>query len=263
MRILKSKAIGKATAQSSNNLPASPTKTKIILSFHKGAKIPRQVSQMSKLFLLFELPQKNNPFFESFIYKYITPHVLESPDWIGHLTYSFPAKLLPYNFHALIRQLDPHQHDMLILKPDPLPHLDMYKFAEDNHPGFLALWSKLIAQLGYGDYRQYGTPAAFYCNYWIMKSPLYSEYRTIALRAIELLESDPELVPLAQKNSNYKGSVTPEKLLEMTGQPHYTFHPFVMERLVCFWAHVRQLRILCPTVVLTPLANRPDSILTV
>jgi hypothetical protein len=68
----------------------------------------------------------------------------------------------------------------------------------------------------------------------------------VAAKAMALLESDAELMELANKDSNYQGThecLPADKLLQICGQRFYTFHPFILERLVCFFAQFEGLRV--------------------
>lgn len=220
---------------------------KILCSYHPGAKLPARVVSEVDLFKPFELPQ--DKYFESSIFR-VGPSARElfgegdDAGWVGHLTYSYGAKIGDYDFVKLINQVDAGGWDVVGLRPAPTHNL--YDFADTWHPGFMRIWERLVELLGYGDYRQYGVPAAFYCNYWLMRRELYDKYRGVATRAMELLDSDEMLREWAYGDSSYRGTLErlpDSKLVEMCGRPYYTFHPFVMERLVCFFAHAEKLRV--------------------
>lgn len=142
-------------------------------------------------------------------------------------------KIPAFDFQELAKR----HHDKDVIALMPANH-NMYAFAETYHPGFLQIWERLIKLLGYNDYKSYGVPVPFYCNYWIMKRDVFLKYQSVAKLAINFLTTDPVLVELANKDSNYRGThecLPPHRLQEICGKPYYTFHPFILERLVCFF----------------------------
>jgi hypothetical protein len=98
------------------------------------------------------------------------------------------------------------------------------------HPHFNEIWHKSIDNL-----KLFNTTESF-CNYWICKSKLMSEfinwYLNIAL---------PELLnnKYIFENANYNTSSNPvneELLIKLWGKPYYPNLPFVLERLnKCFF----------------------------
>lgn len=223
-------------------------RVKYIVSYHEGAVVPKYIRfhPNRELFLQYKLPDTNNPFFENYIFKddALSLQRLGNPDWVGHLTYSYMSKILPFEFNHFTHLLDT-KYDIIGLRP--FPH-HFYSSVEHSHPGFLKIWDALLAKLGYQHYANHPTPMGFYCNYWIMKAEVYERYRQVTSKVIDLMLNDPEIKELVNNDSKYALKITKEKLIALTGRPFYPFHTFILERFVCFWASVEKLNVGVPSI---------------
>lgn len=105
-------------------------------------------------------------------------------------------------------------------------------------PGFETAWHALLYKLGFGEQtvdRVENSMPGFYCNYWMAKPYFMHVYLAYVTRAMQMITSEPELASLFNQNARYYcGSLTPKQLVEVCGQPYYTMHPFVLERLPSF-----------------------------
>lgn len=76
-------------------------------------------------------------------------------------------------------------------------------------------------------------------NYQVVKKDLYLRYIEEMLRPVinVMMDKDnKELQPYLFSDSNYKGSAKNEgTLMKIGGQPHYTMHSFLLERLFTIW----------------------------
>lgn len=214
----------------------SLTSLTMLYSHHRDSIIPSYITG-NPLFHTVLIPP--NKYFESHLFTLDYQKIQTSH--IGHVAYSYLKKIPAFDFEKLLSSYP--EKDVIALMPSS--H-DMYAFANQWHPGFEQIWSRLVELLGYGDYKTYGVPNAFYCNYWIMTKEWFEKYRNIAMKAMKLLETDEILVDLVNKDSNYKGThecLPPNKLLEICQRPYYTFHPFILERLVCFIVMVEKANV--------------------
>jgi len=113
------------------------------------------------------------------------------------------------------------------------------EFSYNNHPKLEELLKRVLLHLG----KEYNFDKEnyTYSNFFIMKTENYKEYvEKWVIPALEFMENDKEYF----EDANYVSGIAPEKLKEMTGLDHYTFHTFVLERLICFYLHEKQLKIL-------------------
>jgi hypothetical protein len=69
-----------------------------------------------------------------------------------------------------------------------------------------------------------------YGNFFIAKGKVYKEYVELLKDAILFMHC--KYSELAFKDANYQSGLTPEQLKERTGLDYYTFHTFILERLL-------------------------------
>lgn len=96
---------------------------------------------------------------------------------------------------------------------------------EISHPGFTKIFVNICQDLSLP---QNDADDLVYENFFVTKTQIYKDYvNTIIKPAIELLET--KYKDLVWKNAIYLPN---KNLFEDTGLPHYTFHTFILERLL-------------------------------
>lgn len=212
------------------------TKVCMLYSYCKDVQPSDDIKEHADLFKPIFVPQ--NRFFESTIFSDAkVDDLVANHEWVGHVAYSYQSKIQSFDFKELVEKYK-NEYDVIALMG--LNH-DIYAFAEAVHPGFMEIWEMLISKLGFGDYRKYPPPPSFYCNYWIMRKTSFDKYLSLAKKAMTLIDKDPALRELVYRDSGYRGTLnclSEEILMEIAGKPYYTFHPFIMERLVCFFVTI-------------------------
>ena len=109
------------------------------------------------------------------------------------------------------------------------------KFHGEN---FLKIWHWLIKELGYSEYYDKDFKG-FSANMWVANRKFTKRFIKIAKRAMKLCEdAPPEMKALLYRDPNYNGSIK-RLCFEKFGIPHYPFHPFIIENLVCFLTHLQ------------------------
>lgn len=123
--------------------------------------------------------------------------------------------------------------------------------AVKNHgETFKPLWEYMIDELGYFTQNDFMT---CYCNMWVAEKKVVTEFLQCLKQASNILYSAPSAIQtLLNSDAQYKGKIAPAVLLEKFGFPHYTFHTFLLERLVGFFAMVKK----CKLVHLHPSKRR-------
>jgi len=150
-------------------------------------------------------------------------------DYTGFLGWKFRAKT-GMNKRVLFNLLlDNHywNYDIINLcEPLPKPYLE---FTENNHKGFMELFVNLCADLGLKVSEPRHT---IYSNFFIAKKEIYIEYQNLLRYAIGYLET--KYKKEAWNDSGYVGLGT-KRLKLATGLEYYTFHTFILERLMSIW----------------------------
>ena len=105
------------------------------------------------------------------------------------------------------------------------------KQTEEHHPGFMKLFELICKDLNL----EVKEPTnIIYSNMFIAKTKIYKEFiNTIIQPAIELLET--KYKHLAWVDANYISGLKGENLKQQTGLDFYTFHTFILERLISMW----------------------------
>lgn len=215
-------------------------KVKVYVTYHEEKRSEAKAIEICKQKEELFIPRQvySNKFFEAAAFKN-AQIVDDTVDFVGHVTYSYKSKIAPYDFEDLCKKYS-DTTDVIALFPGN--NFPMYDFAEKVHPGFMKIWDRLMELMGHKDYMSQGSgqPQAFYSNYWIARRDLWNKYCEFAASAMHHLTSDPLLIELCQQDSGYKGTIEalpPPRLQEICGKPYYTFEPFIMERLPCFFFH--------------------------
>lgn len=119
----------------------------------------------------------------------------------------------------------------------------IYDSLKCHGPNFKPIWDYMIEAMGYKDYigRDFMN---CYCNMWVSEAHYAKEFLTWVKQASQILYSAPESIQtLLNSDALYK-SIPPKTLLEKFGFPYYTFHPFVLERLIGLFVIVHKLNLL-------------------
>ena len=119
------------------------------------------------------------------------------------------------------------------------------EFAIKSHGiNFLVLWSWLWIQLGIPLTIMNKYPV-FYCNCWVADRDTFISYLEFAKKAMKIIDNAPEdIKEILNTNPKYKGALTGKGILEKRfGKPYYPWQPFLMERLVCVYAYIKEANI--------------------
>lgn len=180
-------------------------------------------------------------YFESRIFRYLLENKNEwiGKDYVGILTYSFERKIrtnLEILFTRLTETIITNNSDLIIFYNTNIPNVSVGSIV---HPKQNEIFNHVLPKFDYNLPINYRNIPAFFCNYFVTKTKWMEKYVEFAIKFMEYLDdsSDIYLQNLLNSNSCYIGKVKKEKLLEITGFPYYTHHPFIMERLPCifFW----------------------------
>jgi hypothetical protein len=116
-----------------------------------------------------------------------------------------------------------------------------YSCTSAHGPNFLIIWNWLLDQMGYSKYIDCNIKS-FYSNLWVSYTNITIEYIIFARKAMNILDNckDEYIYNLLHSNSNYPGKLNKKQLNKICNKPYYTFHPFIMERLICLFIFIKQ-----------------------
>lgn len=188
-------------------------------------------------------------YFESIIFLYLDKNRDEwiNKKFVGILTYNSYKKVKLFDIEMLAKKYSNY---------DIIPFNNYYKnplliISEYFHPSFINIWEQLLLSLNYNinDILSLKIPV-FYNNYWMAKPEWVIKYISFYKNILYIMENDKNIKYLLYQNSNYKGKLLeyPEILIKICGRPYYTFHPFIIERLVCFFFWVNNCNIYQPNI---------------
>lgn len=164
-----------------------------------------------------------------------------SEEYLGIFSYKFYAKSA---FGG--RSLTKKKLDSLL---DENPGFDLYglsrasssmfagfEFVEKVHPGFFNLFFPLCDELGLSkELPQFMINS----NFFIAKTHIYKSYVDDVIKpAISLL--DGKYRELAWRKCAYSGN---PNIMQLTGLPCYTFHTFILERMIAQYCLTKELNI--------------------
>lgn len=183
-------------------------------------------------------------YFESIVFLYLDKNRDEwiNKKFVGFLTYNSYKKTRLFDIEYLANEYS----DYDIISFNNSYHSPLLIQAESDHPSFINIWEQILLLLNYDllDILSLKIPL-FYNNYWMAKPSWISKYIEFYINILYIMENNNKIKYLLYNNSNYKGKLLeyPSILIKMCGRPYYTFHPFIIERLPCFFFWVNKAKI--------------------
>ena len=118
----------------------------------------------------------------------------------------------------------------------------MLAAAEAWHPGFLAVFDKILSKIGV--VRPVEVKIPIYQNHFSCKREIYQDYvQNYLSPAMDCIQNDPEINAMAMRDSKYSDLThqSAEHLKNKLGISYYPLTPFLLERL--FSVYVQNKRI--------------------
>lgn len=191
------------------------------------------------------LPQ-DQPYLESYMYtSWLARHEDEwrDADWVGCIAWSASRKQpLVTRIDEICEHASGNGSDFigLMYRGDPL-----VETAERWHPGFARAWIAAWTSLGWPtDLVLNEQVPSFYCNYWVTKPQIMSQYCTTMAYLVTRMETVPELKEMMVSDSTYHergptvAKMTHDMCEDRFGVRYYPMYIFVMERMICVFASV-------------------------
>ena len=168
-------------------------------------------------------------------------------DFVGTLSWKASGKISVVDMQQLCQHAE--HADVLALLPSGDPLVNQ---AIQAHPRFLQVWIPTLMELGYSlsDAIHHEMPA-FFCNYWLAKPTWLRRFLEFYTKAVQVLETHQPIQEALWSCPNYCTALPQETCMKIYEKPYIPYHPFVGERLACFYFWKEQA-----TVALTPLGKR-------
>lgn len=209
--------------------------------------------KMASLFLKFKWAKLtkiySTKYFESIIFLYLDKN---RDEWINKKFVGF----LTYNSYKKVKLFDIQYLAKKYYNYDVIPFNNVYSTpllinSEYHHPSFINIWEQILLSLNYNinDILSLKIPV-FYNNYWMANPQWVLKYIEFYKNVVYIMENNMNIKYLLYQNSNYKGKLLeyPGILIKICGRPYYTFHPFIIERIVCFFFWVNKAKIYQPKI---------------
>jgi hypothetical protein len=158
-------------------------------------------------------------------------------DYVGCIGWSASTKVTSTNFNEIIDQSNNADVVAFMYRGDAL-----VKTADEWHPQFSKIWCPVLESMGYShdDVVSEKIPS-FYCNYWVARPSHMTQYLSFFQKFKIALETTPSIQSALWSDSQYKdrgtdiAKLTDEQCMTIWGVPYYPYHPFICERLPCFF----------------------------
>jgi hypothetical protein len=185
---------------------------------------------------------------KSYLFEYnpiidiVDNHSIEE-EYLGIFSYKFANKF-SFNGKAITKDLLAHRlerapgFDLYGLSNVSSPRFFGFDFIEESHPGFFDIFFPLCEDLGLSKEEP---EFMINSNFFVTKTEIYRSYVAEVIKpAIDLL--DGKYKELAWRKCKY--STENPKIMELTGLPCYTFHSFILERLMAQYCKTKGFRTL-------------------
>jgi hypothetical protein len=159
-------------------------------------------------------------------------------DYVGCIGWSAYDKLNSLDLDDVIAQ-SPNNADVVafMFRGDHL-----VATADKWHPNFSKIWIPTLESMGYKIEDIVSTEIpSFYCNYWAARPSHMAAYIAFFQKFKVQLENLYDIQGCVWSDSLYKdrgtdiAKLNDEQCMTIWGVPFYTYHPFVCERLPCFF----------------------------
>ena len=192
---------------------------------------------------------QSSPYLENIMYQEVLgerAHEWLGLDYVGCVSYKATSKGVGWQAIASRVEGAPLSTDVVALLPSKT---DLIGQATKEHgPLFLQVWRGLLSRLGFRDNEVLAAEnnlVPFFCNYWLARPRWLKRYIAFQQRVKAVMEEDGQLRSLLYQDAGYEGLMPVERRRMVFGCDHYTFHPFVLERLCCLYFYCRGARVHC------------------
>ena len=118
----------------------------------------------------------------------------------------------------------------------------MFDRISKRHCHFNVIWKHILTSLGYTEDHIFSEDIReFCCNYWIASPSLLKEYIKFLKDVRHVMETNEDVKKYLNLNSNYE-KLPSKTYMGLTGKRFYMYHPFILERMPCFFVYDRKIK---------------------
>lgn len=199
---------------------------------------------------------EQTPYCESNIYEYLSKvsHEWNKEDYVGIVTYSIESKLSTFSKKQISIDWTKIRNDAISKHADVVGLFRMVYYKNNEQLSllngavlqhgldFLNAWNALLKTMGFKECEILDESIkGFYCNWWLSTPNLLMEYIGFYHACKKMIDNSTYLQSLLKKNALYTNhSMTKNQLNLLFGADYYMLHPFIFERLPCFYFHQRK-----------------------
>jgi len=115
-------------------------------------------------------------------------------------------------------------------------HQPMLIQAQRNHPHFPSLWTAMLTRMGFSAEQAQNHHIPFFaCNYWMCKRDVMWAYCDFVKKAVHVLDTSHDLHATLHRDARH--TKPRPNFKQATGLSAFPYHPFLLERLPCFYFH--------------------------
>ena len=179
------------------------------------------------------------PYLESEAFRMLSYSDLPKCDAIGFITpKSFDNLLLSNNFELFMK----YTLQVEIKEITSVFDFDAYTLEHgvtSHGETFRQIWNYVSEKLSYKvDYAFKDVPV-FFRNAWVGPRSQVIGFLYFAKEAIRIMDTAPEIQDLLYSDPSYaEGKMSKADCIAKFGVPHYTYHPFIMEMIICLYKYM-------------------------
>ncbi len=163
--------------------------------------------------------------------------------YIGVFSHKFPQKtgLSPKILNRLLLKNNYQHYDFINLSPQHWKTGREYlQFSEEQHPGLIERLEEICKAVGLKYW--HNLKYVNFSNFYITKIEVFNDYvNNYITPAIAYMENNKDRFMI---DAQYKGGLNSEELKKVSGLDFYSFHAFILERLILMYLENKNLKVL-------------------
>jgi hypothetical protein len=182
------------------------------------------------------------------------PEVTQGLSYVGSLACTFEKKIPFYSFDRIITMSG--AADCIYFVPEYSRGESFIDITNRHHPNSKIIFEKSCDILGW-DKKMLSDPSVrgFYCNYWILKKKWWDLYVQEMCKLVAAWKNSRSMIKLLWKDANYNGKLDENQMISKFTTNFFTYHCFVLERIICLFCAHHKLSLYCPVGNQTPMSS--------